>query len=276
MQVAGHLHPADRQHGRSQVHGVHQIVADRSRFDHPRPADDERAVDAAVVGPPLAPGQGAMVGPHEHRSGVAQPVLFEFVEQVAQQPVAVLDSGVHPGQRLPHLGGVGEIGRHLDLVEVDVVVVEEPRPSPGLMGVVQVEHREERLVGVGPVAPVASRQVPGGYGRDELVVGLVAVGAEVASRPQVLGKAAHIMGNHRLITGNALAAVMGTDVGAHVMGPQRHRVHAGDHRAARWRAHRRSGECLGPQAALGRQPVEIRGAGHRIAVAAESRRAILK
>ena len=133
-----------------------------------------------------------------------------------------------------------------------------------------VEHREERLART-PLPPVraAAPGIPrlgaeGGRrfalrirGTCQVVVGLDAVGGEVAGVAQVGGQQAQVPGR-----GNR---------GAVVVGAERERHHPGDDGGAGDGAHRRHGVRVGVADALGGQRVEVGGSGIAVAVATEQR-----
>ena len=136
------------------------------------------------------------------------------------------------------------------------------RGDPALVAGRRVEDGEERLTGRPvPVVGPAAALVPGVAGVGDVVIGLGIVGAVVAGVAEVLGVEADRSGMRTRLRW----CWMPSDDG----------VHPGDQGAPGRRADRGVGEGVPEADALGRQPVEVRRLGERVAVAAEVRAVVL-
>ena len=150
--------------------------------------------------------------------------------------------------------------------------------APPFVAAHEVEHRKERLVRIGAVAPVGVRSelVPGRQRRLELVVGLLVVRAVVAGGAQVFGEALDVMGNHRGI-GRGHLRGGGMDVrGPHVVRADGDGVQPGDDRRTGRCAYPRRGETVRPPPPLGGEAVHVRCPRYRVAVATVERTGVLK
>ena len=246
---------------------------------------DQRHAEPRVEARPLAPRQADAVIAEEHHDGVfAQAGLLELPQPLADPAIHGGDVVVGPRDRLAHLGRVGIEGgqRH-------GVATHHLRAAAGLgkrlafVGALVVEDREKRPVGrtVSPVGAV-TRLVPHGHRLFELVVLLRVVGAGIAGRPQLLGKATDERRRHSLVARNVAVGVgvAGGRIGAGGVVPHVHRAdagaeHARDQRRAGRGADRRRGEGVVVHDALPGEPVEV-GRGHgAIAVGSDPRAHVL-
>ena len=185
---------------------------------------------------------------------------FAHLRVHLRQPVVVL------GPVLPHLGGVRVIGGdpHPDRVVHRPV---RPLADAALVRDPQVEHREERRRPRPPVprsvAPVrlVRRLVPHPARLLDVVVLLRVVGRVVAGRAQELREHRHPVGQPH--------------PAAHVVRPDGRRVHPGDDRGPRGRAHRRVRPRVQvDRAALG-QSIQVRRVGVRVTVGPEGGSVVL-
>ncbi len=223
---------------------------------------------AAALKKALAAGQhAAVVGVVEDDGVVGQAILLKLLQPggdlfIHQRHVVVI-----PGPICPHLRGVRLVrgDAHLGGVrgcEIQLKLFDGEQAA--LVGDFVVEHAEERLLRVGPFAPVGipARGVPRLLHVDgRVVVRLGVVGGVIAGLAQIGGKA--------LKPGGDLALC------PHVLGwTAGDRVHAGDEREPRGSANR-LGETALEQDALAGQTIQRRGARQRIAVATEESAVVL-
>ena len=276
----GRLDPGDREHGGGEVLEGDDTVVDAPAFHRRRPADDERHPRPGVVDAPLAPGEADPVVAEDHHDGLLEQAgVLELGDQCADLSVHRRDVVVGPGEIRPRGVGVGQVGGH-----GHVGGIADPRlrfpggEGPALVGHAEVEHREERLVEVAPTPPVgsAAREIPGRRGRLELVVGLRAVRAEPAVRPQQLGEAADRRRRHRLVVRDpgVRLGVAGEGGAAGVPRPHVHRSDprspaSGDQRRAARRADRRGREGVDVPDTLAGETVDVGGRDGVVAPASE-------
>ena len=118
LDVAGDADAGKGEHGGPEIYRAYQLIPYLARCQTRSPGD-QRDVDARVVGPAFAAGQGAVVAPVEYPGVFREPVLFQLAQERCEFPVVVGDVRVHAGHGLPHCGRVGEIGRRSDVVGIE-------------------------------------------------------------------------------------------------------------------------------------------------------------
>ena len=269
-------HAGEVEHCGAEINEAHERRGRAGRFAAvrqprrpPQPCGhvhEERHAEAVLRERPLAVRDAlAVVAPEEHDRVVGEAVGLEFGEDLPGRNVEGRGEFEPLGKGAADRRRVGIVRRHGHVGGLAAGLRRKVAPHPlrlvaeqaALVGHVEVEDREERLVGLQPVAPVglAVRLVPARVERGgEVVVGLRVVRAVVARRAERARESRHL----RRRRGPA----------AHRQAAERGRHQAGDDGAARRRADGRRREGRVEPQAVGSEPVESGGVG-RAAVAAE-------
>ena len=202
---------------------IHEIIADRVRFDAARPADNQGNVNPRVVAPSLASRKAAsVIAPEEDYRAVGKAVGLQPLQNLSRLFVHRRNVVVVSRQVLPDDWRIRIERRHGHFGRIVNNLLVLLGPVPRLMADGKVYHAKERHI-PRPVAPVPAL-VPGGKRRLELIIRLRVIRAEITGRPQVLAEALHVRRRNRLIS---------PEIRPHVHAAYRARVHTGDDRATR-------------------------------------------
>ena len=276
--MCGNFDARKREHRGREIDEADELIVDAggNARGHFGPADHERHAQAGIVERSLRSRHAvAVIAPVKDDGVLGQPVCRELSQDLADLTIHVGDVVVHARELLANRGRVGVVRRNRDLRRIGDERLPFPRRARRkdltLVRHLEVEHREERLALVRPVAPVrvGTEVVPDREGHAELVVGLRAIAGVVAGRAQILGKGLHVERRHREVRPGQLGhAVFGRP---HVLRADRVLIHAGDDRGAARRAHRRRRERARVANGFLGQSIEHGRARERVAVDAEVR-----
>ena len=213
-----------------------------------------------------------MIAPEEDECRIGQAIVVELLEHVAHHVVHGGDVVVEPGPILTDDRRVGIVRRQGGLGRVMQLVSRQPghvlpvsvfrNAHLALVAHEQVKDGEERHPRrtIPPMGLVA-QFIPGRDGRGKVIVGLCVVGAVIARCSQVFRKAVYLGRRHALA--------------AHMLGADGGGIHSRNDGGSAGRADTIGREGVGVAKALRREPVNVRGTGIGVAIAAEVRAGVL-